>query len=147
MKRCHFNSRLAKLLLPAKSTAITLFYHSFFKEYEYYYSCSDVKHEEIHQVQQIDCTTLGLFLGMFICGVLGGSVWWIPILGFSTFYIWYVVEYLVIKIFAKWDNQNKSYHDISFEEEAFSGSSLPGYLEDRWMFAWIKYIKLRSYKE
>lgn len=49
--------------------------------------------------------------------------------------------------FAKWNKQNERYHDVSFEEEAHNNDKYLSYLEDRKPFAWIKYIKLRSYKK
>lgn len=146
MKRCHFNSWVAKLLLFPTYTAITVLYNSFFKKDEEDYSTDDVNHECIHQIQQVECTYIGLCLG-FILVLLGCSPWWMVILGLSFFYIWYSIEYLIILCFAKWDKQNERYHDVSFEEEAHNNDGDWDYLEDRKPFAWIKYIKLRSYKK
>ena len=64
------------------------------------------------------------------------------------FYLWYGIEYLIILCFAKWNKQNERYHDVSFEEEAYSNEENEDYLKgDRKLFAWFKYIKLRSYKK
>lgn len=62
------------------------------------------------------------------------------------FYLWYGIEYLIILCFSKWNKQNERYHDVSFEEEAHNNDKDLSYLEDRKPFAWLKYIKLRSYK-
>ena len=99
-----------------------------------------------HQVQQIECTIVGLILGIILCS-LGLSFWWIPILGLGFFYIWYGIEYLIIMCFAGWNKQNERYHDVSFEEEAHNNDKDPYYLENRKPFAWLKYVKLRSYKK
>lgn len=147
MKRCHFNSWVAKLLLFPTYTAITLLYNSFFKKDEDEYSMDDINHECIHQVQQMECSVIGLALGLVLCGLFNLSLWWIIILGLGFFYIWYGIEYLIILCFAKWDKQNERYHDVSFEEEAHNNDGNWDYLEDRKPFAWIKYIKLRSYKK
>lgn len=146
MKRCHFNSWVAKLLLFPTYTAVTLLYNSFFKKDEDEYSMDDINHECIHQVQQMECSVIGLALGLVLCGLFNLSLWWIIILGLGFFYIWYGIEYLIILCFAKWDKQNERYHDVSFEEEAHNNDGDWDYLEDRKPFAWIKYIKLRSYK-
>lgn len=147
MKRCHFNSWVAKLLLFPTYTAVTLLYNSFFKKDEDEYSMDDINHECIHQVQQMECSVIGLALGLVLCGLFNLSLWWIIILGLGFFYIWYGIEYLIILCFAKWDKQNERYHDVSFEEEAHNNDGDWDYLEDRKPFAWFKYIKLRSYKK
>lgn len=147
MKRCHFNSWVAKLLLFPTYTAVTLLYNSFFKKDEDEYSMDDINHECIHQVQQMECSVMGLALGLVLCGLFNLSLWWIIILGLGFFYIWYGIEYLIILCFAKWNKQNERYHDVSFEEEAHNNDGDWDYLEDRKPFAWIKYIKLRSYKK
>nr|DAJ07306.1 MAG TPA: hypothetical protein [Caudoviricetes sp.] len=147
MKRCHFNSWVAKLLLFPTYTAVTLLYNSFFKKDGDEYSMDDINHECIHQVQQMECSVIGLVLGLVLYGLFNLSLWWIIILGLGFFYIWYGIEYLIILCFAKWDKQNERYHDVSFEEEAHNNDGDWDYLEDRKPFAWIKYIKLRSYKK
>ena len=147
MKRCHFNSWVAKVFLFPTYTAVTLLYNSFFKKDEDEYSMDDINHECIHQVQQMECSVIGLALGLVLCGLFNLSLWWIIILGLGFFYIWYGIEYLIILCFAKWDKQNERYHDVSFEEEAHNNDGDWDYLEDRKPFAWIKYIKLRSYKK
>lgn len=147
MKRCHFNSWVAKLLLFPTYKAVTLLYNSFFKKDEDEYSMDDINHECIHQVQQMECSVMGLALGLVLCGLFNLSLWWIIILGLGFFYIWYGIEYLIILCFAKWNKQNERYHDVSFEEEAHNNDGDWDYLEDRKPFAWIKYIKLRSYKK
>ena len=49
--------------------------------------------------------------------------------------------------FAGWNKQNERYHDVSFEEEAHNNDKDPYYLENRKPFAWLNYVKLRSYKK
>ena len=147
MKRCHFNNWLAKLILAKNYTAITLFFNSFFKYDEEVYEWDNINHECIHQVQQIECSIVGLVLGIILWLSFGISFWWVVALTFGFFYLWYVIEYLIILCFAKWDKQNERYHDVSFEEEAHNNDKNLSYLEDRKPFAWIKYIKLRSYKK
>lgn len=147
MKRCHFNSWVAKVFLFPSYKTITLLYNSFFKHKVEECKPDDINHECIHQVQQMECSVIGLALGLVLCGLFNFSLWWMLILGLGFFYIWYGIEYLIILCFAKWDKQNERYHDVSFEEEAHNNDKNLSYLEDRKPFAWIKYIKLRSYKK
>lgn len=147
MKRCHFNSWVAKVFLLPSYKAITLVYNSFFKHKVEECKPDDINHERIHQVQQIECSIVGLVLGIILWLSFGISFWWVVALTFGFFYLWYIIEYFIILCFAKWDKQNERYHDVSFEEEAHNNDKNPSYLEDRNPFAWIKYIKLRSYKK
>lgn len=61
---------------------------------------------------------------------------------FIFFYLWYGIEYLIIRLFHK--TQNCSYHDVSFEEEAYEHQYDFTYLKNRKHYAWFKYIKLKS---
>lgn len=70
---------------------------------------------------------------------------WFPFGNYHTlnfFYLWYGVEYLLIRLFHK--KQNCAYHDISLEEEAHNNDENPDYLKTRKHYAWWKYIRLRS---
>ena len=143
MKRCHFNSWVAKVFLFPSYKAITLVYNSFFKHKIEECKPDDINHECIHQIQQIECSIAGFILWLSF----DISLWWVVALVFGFFYLWYIIEYIIIRCFAKWDKQNERYHDVSFEEEAHNNDKNLSYLEDRKPFAWIKYIKLRSYKK
>ena len=66
-------------------------------------------------------------------------------MGYIFFYLWYLIEYLIIRVFHK--KQGNAYHDISFEEEAYTNQYNYSYLKNRKHYAWIKFIKIRSYKE
>lgn len=147
MKRCHFNSWVAKTFLFPSYKAITLLYNSFFKNRRNECYPEDINHERIHQIQQIECSIVGLILGIILRLSFDISFWWVLAPTFGFFYLWYGIEYLIILCFAKWDKQNERYHDVSFEEEAHNNDKDLDYLEDRKPFAWFKYIKLRSYKK
>ena len=58
------------------------------------------------------------------------------------FYLWYGIEYLLIRLFHR--KQNCAYHDVSFEEEAYNNDLNRDYLFTRKRYSWIKYIKIRS---
>lgn len=76
-----------------------------------------INHEKIHSAQMRE-------------------MWYIP------FYIWYVIEYLIVRLFHR--KQGDAYMDISFEEEAFEHQFDEHYLEKRKKFAWRKYVRIRS---
>ena len=80
----------------------------------------DINHEKIHTAQMKE-------------------------MGYIFFYLWYFIEYLLIRLFHK--KQGNAYHDISFEEEAYTNQYNYSYLKNRKHYAWIKFIKIRSYKE
>ena len=65
-------------------------------------------------------------------------------MGYIFFYLWYFIEYLLIRLFHK--KQGNAYHDVSFEEEAYKNQYNYSYLKGRKHYAWIKFLKIRSYK-
>ena len=78
--------------------------------------------------------------------LFGCSAWWY----FSAaimFYLWYGIEYLIIKFFRLKDEQGEQYHDISFEEEAHNNDTNLNYCNERKHYAWFKYLKIKSNKE
>lgn len=101
----------------------------------------EYNHEAIHTEQILECTVLGLIIICFICSILNQSLLWLLISPF-TFYILYGLEYLVIRLFHK--KQNDAYHDVSFEEEAYINQDNLNYIKSRFPFTWIIYVKLKS---
>ena len=65
-------------------------------------------------------------------------------MGYIFFYLWYLIEYLIIRVFHR--KQGNAYHDVSFEEEAYNNQYNYSYLKSRKHYAWIKFLKIRSYK-
>lgn len=63
-------------------------------------------------------------------------------MGYIFFYLWYVIEYCLIRLFHR--KQGDAYHDISFEEEAYNNQYDLSYLDKRKHYSWIKYIKIKS---
>lgn len=60
------------------------------------------------------------------------------------FYLWYGIEYLIIRIFH--DTQHSAYRDISFEEEAYNNEADLNYINTRKHYAWSKYIGIDDSK-
>lgn len=67
------------------------------------------------------------------------ELWYVP------FYLWYGLEYLFVRFFHK--KQNDAYHDVSFEEEAYNNQHDLDYLQKRKKFAWLEFIKPKSYEK
>lgn len=63
-------------------------------------------------------------------------------LGYIFFYIWYIVEYCVIRLFHS--KQSCAYHDVSFEEEAYMNEWNMDYLSSRRHYTWMKFLRTRS---
>lgn len=56
---------------------------------------------------------------------------------FIFFYIWYVLEFLFKLIFYYSFEWDRTYHNISFEKEAFENQDDLDYLQKRKHYAWI----------
>lgn len=143
MKKVFYDSWIAKHLLFATYTTITLFAWVFTKWSEREARQSTINHECVHARQWIELTVasgLVIWLGMLLFDY---SAWWL-ILSAFTFYIWYVFEYLTRWIFVMFrssDNGAKAaYRQISFEREARLAEKNNNYLENSAYFAWIKLI-------
>lgn len=65
---------------------------------------------------------------------------------FLFFYLWYGIEYLIIRLFNIKDKQSNIYHEVSLEEEAYNNDDNLDYLLNRKHYSWIKYLNLRSNK-
>mgnify|MGYP007078824119 CR=1 FL=1 len=98
MKRCHFNSWVAKVFLFPSYKAITLVYNSFFKHKIEECKPDDINHECIHQIQQIECSIAGLILGIILWLSFDISFWWVVALVFGFFNLLYLMNTLMIDI-------------------------------------------------
>lgn len=137
MKKVFYESWIAKHLLFANYTTITLFAWVFTKWSEKEARQSTINHECVHVRQWIELTVASALLLWIGLLVFGYSAWWL-LLSALTFYIWYVLEFLV-----KWfygifvaDKYN-AYKNISFEREARLSEKDNNYLENSTYFAWL----------
>lgn len=106
-----------------------------------YVSMEEENHEKIHTEQIKECTCIGFAVITFLCWLFGVSIlWWLACP--CTFYVLYGLEYVLIRLFHK--KQNDAYHDVSFEEEAYNNQDDIDYLKYRFPFSWIKYVKPKS---
>jgi hypothetical protein len=78
-----------------------------------YYSVAE-RHEDIHACQQKEMLIV-------------------------PFLLWYGIEWLVK--WAYYRNRLTAYKNVSFEREAYAHQADAYYLDNRKLFAWVKYIK------
>lgn len=105
----------------------------------------NLNHEKIHSRQILECAIVASLIVLALVLIFNISCWWF-IASLSSFYIWYGLEYLIIRIFGNKDSQTDRYHEVSFEEEAHNNDSNLNYLNNRKLFSWIKYIKINTYE-
>lgn len=65
-------------------------------------------------------------------------------LWYIGFYLWYIIEYVLIWFANFTKSQNQKYREISFEEEARNNQYNLSYLRTRQKFAWRQYLNLHS---
>lgn len=97
-----------------------------------------MNHETIHSKQYIETGLLSLLL---LLPLLFNGLWWLwLLLSIFAFYIVYVAEWFIKSFIYKFA-KNKAYRNTSFEREAYDNEDNLEYLEDRKLFAWVKYLK------
>lgn len=103
-------------IIPLKGfTALTIWPFVFIrKDMAWAYNTQAERHEAIHGCQQREMLVV-LFL------------------------LWYGIEWLVK--WAYYRNRMTAYKNISFEREAYAHQNDASYLDDRRLFAWLKYLK------
>lgn len=106
---------------------------------------AELNHEKIHSRQILECAIVASLILLILIPIFNISCWWF-IASLSSFYIWYGLEYLIIRIFGDKDTQSDRYHEVSLEEEAHNNDTNLDYLKNRKPFSWIKYIKINTYE-
>ena len=87
-----------------------------------------INHEAIHSKQFIELMILFAVATVFIR-------WWMPLFSPLFFYIWYVIEW-VIRL-----PKGNAYKNISFEREAYANEGDASYLNGRYWFNFLRYIR------
>ncbi len=101
-------------------------------------------HENIHTKQMLECAILGFYLIGALIIFSNISYWWL-LTSLLTFYVFYGLEYIIVRLFHK--KQNDAYHDVSFEEEAYVNDDNLEYNKVRIPFNWVKYLVVKSNKK
>lgn len=125
LKTWHFNkhNKILQLMLIIKNTWFPFGRYTTLNLFGILFTKQDtlsertIVHESIHAKQQLEML-------------------------FVLFYLWYAIEYCLIRLLHK--TQNCAYHDVSFEEEAYANDDNKAYLSTRKHYAWLKYVKFKS---
>lgn len=142
MKKVFYNSWLARTFLFYGYSTITLFAWVFTKYTKLNSRQETINHECTHARQWIELTVAsGLFIWVGLL-VWDYSACWLA-LSALTFYVWYVLEYLIrrfIGLFRNGNNgQKAAYRLVSFEQEARVAEKDNNYLENSTYFAWLRF--------
>ena len=100
-------------------------------------------HESIHSVQILECLIIALIFILLLTIIFNISAWWM-LLSVPAFYIFYGIEYIIIRLCNIKDKQSQIYHEVSFEEEAYNNEYNLTYLKERKILSWIKYLSVHS---
>ncbi|WP_016988255.1 hypothetical protein [Flavobacterium sp. ACAM 123] len=106
---------ITKYLIPKDFRGLTIFPFVFVRCREDKQNIVFINHEKIHLRQQLELLIV-------------------------PFYIWYILEYFVRLV--QYKNRDLAYRNISFEREAYSNEYDVGYLKDRAIFRFTKYLAL-----
>jgi len=88
-----------------------------------------INHEAIHSRQFVELMALSAVVLVII-------QWWLIIFSPLAFYVWYAIEW-VIRLFKK----GNAYKNISFEREAYANEGDASYLNGRYWFNFLRYIR------
>lgn len=136
MKKIRYNSWLARTFLWANYNTITLAAWVCTKYKNKEEMPQKIRnHECTHARQWVECM---LASGVIIWALVlfaNISAWWFT-LAFLSFYILYLIEYIIKFIFYG----SGAYKKISFEREAYESQNDNNYLENGDYFCWVKYV-------
>ena len=93
------------------------------------------RHENTHGEQQKEL----LAVGTILCAVLmlSGCGWW-SLMALPLFLWLYGLFYLIGLV--RYHDHDRAYYNNPFEQEAYRNQENLQYLENRHLFAWVKYI-------
>lgn len=124
-------------IIPLKGyKAITLWPWVFIRKSAMYDDITD-RHEEIHGEQQEEMLTVGAVASAWLLAI--GCGWW-SFITLPVFLYWYGIEWIVKLCYYR--NNITAYKNISFEREAYAHQNDVSYLDNRKLFAWMRFIKI-----
>lgn len=136
MKKIRYNSWIARNLLFPSYKTITLAAWVCTKcKSKDEMSQADRNHECTHARQWVECMIASGVIIWVLVLFAGISAWWFT-LSFLSFYILYILEWLIKLPFYGY----KAYRNISFEREAYECENDNNYLENGDYFEWIKRV-------
>lgn len=124
--------------------AITIFPFVFVRnDSKYKFDKVASNHEHIHYIQQIEFLVACAVIMAVVIPVTNISWWWMFVCP-GVYFLWYGLEYCIR--YVAYPSQREAYRNISFEQEAYMNEEDMHYLENRRMFAWVKYIGRKTYE-
>lgn len=134
-----YNDKLAKMILWSGYHTITIGPLIFTTKKRSDVTDEIINHEKIHVTQWCEVTVLSVLLWSFLIFAIDFRYMWTLPLCFVVYYILYVAEYAIRRLFGV-ESSNQDYHNIEFEKEAYEHQKDMDYLSYRKPFAWFKYV-------
>jgi hypothetical protein len=104
---------------------------------------TDINHESIHGVQQLETFIVSLVLTVLMAFV-GLFSWWWVLVSPLVYFAFYGLEY-AFRLMLYGFNHNEAYRNISFEQEAYLMQGDMTYLKHRKHFASWRYLFQKTY--
>ncbi len=96
-----------------------------------------INHESIHSRQLVEVMIASVLISILF--IIGGQ-WWIgALITLFSYYIWYVIEYMIRLIIT--GSQIEAYRGMSFEKEAYRNEGNMLYLNSRRLFTFLEHMK------
>lgn len=108
------------------------------------WTLDDERHETTHLKQQLEVLLVALEIALVLDVLDVISWWWLFLVPF-TFYVLYVIEWLVRIPICGFDTK-LAYYNISTEQEAYLHQGDMPYNYERRDFAWCKYLFRNSFE-
>ena len=131
-----YNDKLAKLLLWSGYDTITLGFIILTTRKTWEMNQEVLNHEKIHVAQWCEVTALSILLWSFLMVALDFRYPWTLTLCFVVYYIIYVAEYAISRLYGG-ETGHDDYRHIEFEKEAYKHQKEMDYLIHRKPFAWL----------
>ena len=131
-----YNSKLAKMILWSGYHTITLGPFIFTTKKRSELTDEIINHEKIHVAQWCEVTFVAIMLWPFLMLALDFRYSWTLALCFVVYYIIYVAEYAISRLYGS-ETGNQDYRHIEFEKEAYKYQKDMDYLSHRKPFAWL----------
>ena len=94
-------------------------------------------HERIHSYQIVEVVTHCSLIVLAVILLFDVSWWW-ALLGVFSYYILYVLNWLVGVVIKLFKRDYEPYRQILFEKEAYQYENRPNYPVYRKLFAWVR---------
>lgn len=131
-----YNDKLAKMILWSGYHTITLGPFIFTTKKQGEVTDEIINHEKIHVMQWCEVTALSVLLWSFLMLALDFRYLWTLPLCFVVYYIIYVAEYAISRLYGG-ETGHEDYRHIGFEKEAYKHQKDMTYLSRRLPFAWL----------